>query len=73
MFTIDEDRPIPEPGRGRRGKYPFAKLNIGESFAVSLAQGENARAAAGVWKQRHPGWDYCTRKSAAEYRIWRIA
>lgn len=74
------DTHIPPPtreeryqGRGRQRIYPFAALPVGGSFAVTRERAAAAGNAAKTWKQRHPGWDYRTLKSAGEFRVWRIS
>ena len=75
-MMIDTHIPIPHSrraGAGRAAKYPFAEMPVGGSFAVPPADAAKAATAARIWKSRHPGWDYRTRKTAEEMRVWRIA
>lgn len=58
---------------GKRSKYPFADMQVGESFAVSLDERANLRNILSGWKNRHPGWDYATRSDGEFFRIWRTA
>jgi hypothetical protein len=73
-MKIETHIPLPTSGQTRRGKtptYPFGELPVGGSFAVRPALAEKAATAARAWKRRHPGWDYVTRKTEAEFRVWR--
>jgi hypothetical protein len=76
MFSIETNVPPPAfhaNSPGRRAVYPFAALQVGDSF---LATGEHARRAGGaakIWKRRHPGWDYTTRVEKGGTRVWRMA
>jgi hypothetical protein len=76
FMQIDHDIPVPPRkrwGNGRPPTYPFAELEIGASFQVAPEAGALVGAAAAQWKKRHLGWDYRTRKTATECRLWRTA
>jgi len=78
---ISKDFPIPETFRragggnkGRRPKYPFASMEIGDSF---LAEGDTRdtkwRAADAAYKiGRKLGWQFTARKEGYDVRIWRV-
>jgi hypothetical protein len=75
-MRVDTHIPIPEDtltGRGRAPKYPFADMPIGGSFGVAPTMAAKVATAARIWKSRHTGWDYRTRKTEKEFRVWRIA
>jgi hypothetical protein len=61
---------IPMPEVGRRKKYQFAEMNVGDS----ILSDENARLAAAQRKAKYPGWDYASEKQPdGTIRIWRTA
>ena len=74
-MQIELTVPVPPARKGREvgsGKYPFHSLPIGGSFVVPLSEATRAGWAVRVWKFRHPGWDYRTRRLEGEFRVWRI-
>lgn len=53
---IKIDKGVPLPGaRSINGKYPLAKMEVGDSFAVPCAAGNQAtlRRAVSAWCARH--------------------
>lgn len=75
MFTIDsaEVAPTPPPRTGRFAKYPFPEMAVGESILFPTTERVRAKAAAGIYKRRHPGWNFTARKVPEGQRIWRTA
>jgi len=72
-ITIDKDVPIPEQS-DRRTKYPFADMQVGDSFAVPEKQGRGAFTAAVNWSRRHNNAKFTYRRlSDGTYRIWRVS
>lgn len=41
MFEIEKDVPIPETRQGRGSKYPFAEMEVGDSFLVEPEEDPN--------------------------------
>jgi len=75
---IDKGIPIPsrEKKTTRAGKpaiYPFARLAIGDSFAIESDKAQRLGDAAKMWKRRHTGFNYLTMKSGDQVRLWRIS
>lgn len=70
-FKIQNDVAI--PSIVRVSSYPFAEMNIGDSFEVDAALGHNVRSAAHQFSKSHAGYKFTTRKtSAGGMRVWRI-
>lgn len=72
---IEKDIPIP-PRRasGRRPKYPLREMEIGDSFKVECAYGEEMRtrmAIRGCFK-RHRDRKFETRIAEGAVRVWRV-
>jgi len=75
MIRIDKDIPIPQGGRGNR-VYPWAKLKVGDSFAVPVQPGsEGPQVAAG---RRQTGFRFMKQRRMEGdppqevWRVWRI-
>ena len=73
-IVIEKDVPISDlPARAKRHKYPFAEMNVGDSFFVKLdAKGINVLR---VLAQRYAKKNYCTfatKQTDGGLRIWRI-
>jgi hypothetical protein len=74
MIKIERDVPLPPPvRRGRKPTWPFAEMEVGDSFVVPASRREKARLAAANYAHRHRGWKYATRDVPDGYRIWRTA
>jgi hypothetical protein len=58
MFKIEKGVPLPpqERGRGAISKYPFAEMEVGDSFSLPLT-GEKGTGGSTYYK-----WDKSTRK-----------
>lgn len=58
-----ESIPLPDAmGRGQRAKYPFAEMQIGESFEfVGDKLLANIRNAMGKYQTNHPDYRFATR------------
>lgn len=83
------ERGVPLPARQmhlrpRASKYPFAQLEVGDSFAIPLS-GERKNnlyvtsmrltSAAASHRKRNPGWAFSIRTLPDEgvVRIWRVS
>ena len=74
MFEIEKNIEIPKECRGRPPIWPFASMEIGESFAVPIEDGKKARLAANAYKiTSKTGWSYTSRASDGHMRIWRTS
>jgi hypothetical protein len=74
MYEIERDRPIPDAKHApRAAKYPFRKMEVGDSFAIATA-GEAAKVAAAGWQcfRRNRHLKFTVRKDGDSYRCWRI-
>lgn len=77
-FVIEKGVPLPR--RGRQCKYPFERMEVGDSFvrnyenerAARLGQ-KNMTATACVWAGRfNPARKFETRVIGCQVRIWRV-
>jgi hypothetical protein len=69
MYPIESGILIP----CRRGKYPFEKLMIGESFFVGSLQKSNGLSSAGRYWGKKLDRKFATRTLDDGVRVWRIA
>lgn len=82
-IKIDAGIPLPprRRGGGRPWKWPFAQMEIGDSFATALKAGESSsqsmRRVDYLYAGRRLGWKYTGRclveNGNPVLRIWRIA
>lgn len=78
MYKIEKNIPVPA-ARSRVTKYPFDKMDVGDSFLIVKQDGEEHEkirmkavgAACGYAKTK--GWKFRTRKEGENLRVWRIA
>jgi hypothetical protein len=73
MYEIEKGIPVPIDGEMRARKYPFATMEIGDSFYVgsekTLAVVQSATYAAQKALQR----SFRARREGEGTRVWRIA
>lgn len=81
IVPVDSGIPMPEArpkGKnvGRRITWPFATMNVGDSFLVP-EWADEGRALAYLWKMRRDKrisleWLFAVRQIAGRVRIWRV-
>lgn len=78
--AIETGVPIPKVSKPTRVKYPWADMEIGNSFLVECEPDEaTARRAsvvssASAWARRHaPGRKFSVRSVDGGIRVWRTA
>ncbi len=74
MLKIDKDVPIPY-ARGRHSQYPFADMEVGDSFFVPTSPGRKVSASVNSWNRTHPDkpFKFTCRTVEGGTRVWRIA
>ena len=75
QFAIESGIPV-APGRAAAAKYPFAVMEIGESFAVGDSHREvtAVKAAAKYFSITHAPMKIVVRMTpAGNFRCWRVA
>lgn len=70
MYEIEKG--VLAPAGSTKAKYPFSKMEIGDSFAVPLAERLKVRNAVGQYKCRTQGFNYVTKTDGDSLRIWRV-
>ena len=69
-FKIDKGIPFPKQQR----KYPFADMEVGDSFSFPPDDACIVNSAAGAYARKFPGVKLSIKKqSETESRIWRIS
>jgi len=69
-IKIDKNVPIPETA-GNGAVYPFAEMEVGDSFYVEGKTSNQLQNAASHWRKRK-GWKFATRTKEGGARIWRV-
>lgn len=75
QFEIRMDVPLPPKQSGGKAgvsKYPFADLQVGESFVVGPDAKVAIRSALTAFRKKHPGLGFATRVVNDGVGIWRI-
>ena len=74
MFQIESGVPLVNRGRGRGtgSKYPFADMDVGESFYAEIKPSA-LRSAATVFSKKNAGYKFAIRSENTGARVWRIA
>jgi len=77
MYEIISNEPIPIISKGRKPKYPFAKMEIGDSILIHGDRWDEnhilaARRSAGQYATRHEGYRFQTVFTDVGLKIWRI-
>ena len=75
MFKVERNVPITPQATGRpairASLYPFAELNVGDSFAVTTNNPQKIRSAAHHWGKTL-GRVFQTRLTDEGIRCWRV-
>ena len=68
--------PIPEPQQGRRPKYPFAQMKVGDCFYMPLKELKSPNvlaSSARQWaKRNNRNCRFVTRVVSDRVGIWRV-
>ena len=68
--------PVPKPQQGRRTKYPFPQMNVGDCFYVSLREVKSPNvlaSSARQWaKRNNRNCRFVTRIVGDMVGIWRV-
>lgn len=71
-MEIKIEKNVPLSGRANNGKFPFYKMEIGDSFSVGFDDRLSLRSMASSYGRKN-GKKFTTRKSDDGIRVWRIA
>lgn len=71
MIQIDKGVPLPPTHNTMRG-YPFASMEVGDSFAVTHDKERSIRTIAARTGEKF-GWRFAVRKFDHEVRVWRVS
>lgn len=70
-MEIEKGIPLPELGTGRKPKYPFKDLSVGESFLVKDKSLYNTLHSSRMYYQGKLGTKYVVRVVDNGIRVWR--
>lgn len=70
-YPVDKSVPLPDKS-GPSRKYPFHKMEVGDSFAYPAAE-RNSVSGAAWHAAKVLGRKFVTRKHGDGYRVWRVA
>lgn len=70
MFEIEKNVPLPKSARN--AKYPFAEMEISDTFLAKGAPMRRVSAAASGYASQHPGCKFICRTVDEGVRVWRI-
>lgn len=81
MFIIESNIPVPARAAGGKTLYPFAAMQVGDSFlatpgaTVSAADRRRLAAATAAYARRNPGAGvkFAVRTTEQGLRVWRVA
>lgn len=74
-FEIEDDIPMPEGRDTLTAKYPYDRLEVGQSFFVPQKESKNMSASTRYWRSKYPDRDWRVKKAEHNgvegVRIWR--
>lgn len=71
-MKIKIEKNIPFEPHGNNGKFPFYKMEIGDSFSVGPDDRLSLRSMASTYGRKN-GKKFATRQTDDGIRVWRIA
>jgi hypothetical protein len=77
LYSIESNIPMPVRARARMSKYPFRKLQVGQSFLVPCTRWDKKKATNSLTSCRRnaekkmPGKKFALRTERDGIRIWR--
>lgn len=73
MIKIDKKIKMPTPEKGRKAKYPWSEMKIGDSFFIEGGKKGKLLAAGSSWAKRNKRKiKFSIRSINGGTRIWRI-
>jgi hypothetical protein len=77
MIKIESGIPLPSEARGRKIKYPFATLQVGQSFLAACAPEDSRKLIMSVSSlcgkhTKKTGRRYTCRVVEGGVRVWRV-
>ena len=74
-FVLETNIPVPGRKGGRTGsKYPFAVMDVGQSFLVgSDVKASTVRSAVGAFIKTNKDRKFVVRETPEGVRVWRVA
>ena len=70
MIKIEDGIALTKRSTNRESKYPFAQMEVGQSFYVE--QSSSPSSAATSFCRKNAGYKFVTRREKDGFRVWRI-
>ena len=70
MIKIEDGIALTKRSIKRASKYPFAKMEVGQSFYVE--QNNSPSSAVTSFCRKNAGYKFVTRREKDGFRVWRI-
>lgn len=72
-FTLTSEVPVPKRRRATGGRYPFATMDVGQSFFAAGVKAESLLSCARRYaKASEPEARYTARAEGTGSRCWRV-
>jgi hypothetical protein len=71
-IKIEKGIPVPKAKGGRKARFPFREMTIGDSVFFGQELAERARNAATLFARYNPEYKFTSRREENGVRIWRI-
>ena len=70
MIKIEDGIALTKRSTKRASKYPFAQMEVGQSFYVE--QSNSPSSAVTSFCRKNAGYKFVTRREKDGFRVWRI-
>ena len=70
--AVKIEKGIPLPSGKNQARYPFSKMEIGDSFAVPKSEANRLRTSLNQYKIKTKDKAFATRTLPNEIRVWKI-
>lgn len=72
MFKVEKNIAVPERRKRKGASYPFAQMEIGDSFACAQSDYGRVQAAMRTYSYHHVPVSFTLRKTDDGFRCWRV-
>lgn len=69
MIKIEDGIALTKRSINRESKYPFAQMEVGQSFFAE--QSSSPSSAASAFCKKNAGYKFVTRREKDGFRVWR--
>lgn len=72
MFKVEKNIPVPERRKRKGASYPFAGMEVGDSFACEQGDYARVQAAMRTYSYHHGSTKFVIRRTDNGFRCWRV-